>query len=145
MNLMFESYQHGFEEALSFYKIAGGPGSGVSGKNTKPIEMPHSPHVSVGTRQGILKNMHYVEREIPLKDITHAGQSKYVPKKLTNLLGKPEVVREKPIQVLQVGEHDFHVIDGHHRYLAAKKLGFKTIKACVYKKAAKTMREEKKA
>ena len=48
-------------------------------------------------------------------------------------------MKDKPIEVLKVGD-EYHVIDGHHRFLAAKKIGEKTIKANVYVK-----REEKTA
>lgn len=133
------AYLHGQEEAFAFYKIAGGPGSGVAGKNTKPIDMPHSPYTSVGSRKGILENMHWVKRMIPLKDIKCVGQHKYVPKKLAAMVKKPEIVKENPIDVLQVGEHEYHVVDGHHRYLAALKLGLKEIPARIRKKAAKTL------
>jgi len=137
--ILSDSYAHGYEEALSFYKVAGGPGSGVAGRNTAPIGMPHSPHVSVGTRKGILDNMHWTKKMVCLKDIKCVGQHKYVPKKLAKMVKEPEIVKELPIDVLQVGEHEYHVIDGHHRYLAAKELGLKEIPARVRKKAAKTM------
>lgn len=141
-DMLASAYEHGFEEALAFFKIAGGPGSGVSGNNTKEIDMPHSEHISVGTRKGLLDNAHYTEREIPMSEITHCGQSKYVPKKLAAMIKKPEIVRDIPICVLQVNEHEFHCIDGHHRLLAAKKLGMKKIKAKVYKKSPKTMEKQ---
>ena len=35
------AYEQGYEEAFEFYKIAGGPGSGVAGKNTAPIGMAY--------------------------------------------------------------------------------------------------------
>lgn len=142
--MLTDNYIRGVAYALgkiaALRKVAGGPGSGVSGNNTKPIGLPHSEHVSVGTRKGILENMHYRLREIPLGEITHVGQSKFVPAKLKKMVKMPEIVKTKPIDVLQVGEHSYHVIDGHHRYLAAKELGFETIKAKVRKKARVTMK-----
>lgn len=121
-------------------KIAGGPGSGVSRNNTKEIKnMPHSEHVSVGTRKGILKNMPFTEEVIEISKITHVGQSKFVPSKLNKMIKNWKFLKDKPIEVLKVGD-EYHVIDGHHRYLAAKELREKTIKANVYVK-----REEKTA
>lgn len=99
-------------------KVAkGGPGSG--GGETKPIDMPHSPHISVGGRKGVLENMAYFEDVIPMEKITHVGQEKYVPEKLNRMMKNYDEVKDKPIDVLKVGD-EYHVIDGHHRFLAAK-------------------------
>lgn len=116
----------------------GGPGSGVGEDNTLPINMPHSPYTSVGTRKGMLQNMDYSEESVPMDSITHAGQEKYVPKKLEKIMQSWDNVKDKPIELLHVGD-EYHIIDGHHRYLAAKKLGEKHINANVRVKAQKTM------
>lgn len=121
-------------------KIAGGPGSGSSENNTKEIKnMPKSKHVSVGTRKSLLNNMPFTEEVIYISKITHVSQSKFTPNKLKKMIKNWKFIKDKPIEVLKVG-HEYHVIDGHHRYLAAKELGEKTIKANVYVK-----REEKTA
>jgi len=112
----------------------GGPGSG--GAETKEIGMPHSPHVSVGTRKSLMANIEPTLAMVPMAKITHVGQRKYVPKKLKEMVKSldgrmPEDI--KPIHVLKVGS-EFHVMDGHHRYLAARKHGMAEIPAHVYTK-----------
>jgi len=123
----------------------GGPGSG--GAVTKLINMEKSPHISVGTRKGVLDNMHYFEDSIPMDKITHVGQEKYVPEKLKKMLKNYDEIKDKPIDVLKVGD-EYHVIDGHHRFLAHKKNGAGSVKARVRVKAEnsyikKTMSEGK--
>ena len=110
--------------------VKGGPGSGGPDIETESIDMPQSPHISVGTRKGVLENMDYHEDEIPLDKITHVGQKKFVPAKLDKMLLNYGKVRKMPIDVLKVGD-DYHVIDGHHRFLAAKNNEEPTINARV--------------
>ena len=118
-----------------WFKVAGGPGSGVSRNNTKEIkDMPQSDHVSVGTRTGLLRNMSYKEMSVRLSYITHVGQSKFVPSKLKKMVANWKEVKKNPIDLLKVSDHEYHVIDGHHRFLAAKQLGEKTVNARVYEK-----------
>jgi len=140
--LLQSAYAAGENEALE--KLAGGPGSGVKGYNTATLDMPKSPYVSVGTRKALLDNMDFHEEKIPLASITHVAQDKYVPKKVQGLLRNPDVVKEKPIDVLKVGDCH-HVIDGHHRYLAAKSMGLDAIPARVRIKADKTFKGKKKS
>ena len=136
------AYEHGYSEALSFYKIAGGPGSGVSGDNTAPIDMPHCPYVSIGTRKGILDNMHFTEKTVKVADVDHCGQENYVPSKLDKFISDPSLVTGKPIDVLEFvgedGKKHISCVDGHHRLLAAQKLGIKELKAHVRVKSPKT-------
>ncbi len=118
----------------------GGPGSGVSGDNTEPIDMPHSPYTSVGTRKGMLENMAHYEENVPMDSITHAGQEKFVPKKLEKVVNDWDSAKQNPIDLLKVGD-EYHIIDGHHRYLAAKKMGEDSIKANVRVKAGKIVKD----
>lgn len=146
-NALARVSQHGTDEEKAKVKSAvyrkfpslkpiakGGPGSGVSGDNTEKIAMPHSPYTSVGTRKGMLDNMEYTEESITMDSITHVGQEKFVPRKLEKMVSNWDKVKDKPIDVLKVGD-EYHVIDGHHRYLAAKEIGEDQIQARVRVKA----------
>ena len=115
----------------------GGPGSGVGMENTKKIDMPNSTFISVGTRKGVLDNMDYEEKKIPMSKITHVGQAKYVPFKLDKMIKNYEDIKDKPIDVLKVGG-EYHVIDGHHRFLAHQEMKADKIPARVRVKAEKT-------
>lgn len=117
----------------------GGPGSGHKGRNTVPFDMPHSDYISVGTRKGLLANAEYDEYEVPLSQITKVGQKNYVPSKVTRMMMNRKILPEKPISVLWVRGDGYHVIDGHHRYLAARKLNMTSLPAKVYRKSEKTM------
>ena len=114
-------------------KKDGGPGSGVVEDNTSEIIMPQSKFISVGTRKGLLENVHSTPMKVKMSDITHVGQAKYVPEKLKKMVDAFDQVKDKPIALLKVGD-EYHVVDGHHRYLAAKKLGMKDIQADVYER-----------
>lgn len=115
-------------------KLSGGPGSGVSGDNTKKIDMPLSEHVSVGTRKGLLDNMPYEEKEIKLSDITEVCQEKYVPVKLERMIENFEEIKDKAFDVLEVAKGKYTVLDGHHRFLAHREKGSETVKVRSYKK-----------
>lgn len=117
----------------NFIKHAGGPGSGVTGKNTKPIGLPTSEYVSVGTRKALLDNMPFDVKEIPLDHIKKVGQENYVPKKLKKFIRNPALC-DLPFDVLGVSDKEYHVIDGHHRFLACRHLGRKTVKVKVYRR-----------
>ena len=119
-------------------KISGGPGSGVQHDNTMEIGLPLSHYVSLHRRRAMMEMLAdkaYVT-EIPLAEITAVSQEKYVPKKLGHLLNLQgqdlEEVKKKPIDVLQVGPNEYHVMDGHHRYLRAKLSGDTTIVVKIY-------------
>ena len=122
------------QKPAPFKKFDGGPGSG--GGETAEIIMPQSKYISVGTRKGLLQNVESTPQEIEMNSITHVGQEKYVPSKLKAMVENWDDVKFKPIAVLKVGD-EHHVIDGHHRYLAAKKMGEKTLNAEVYVRSRK--------
>jgi len=117
----------------------GGPGSGVAYRNTAPINLPKSDYISVGTRKGLQANMDYDEYDVPLKHITKVGQTAYVPEKVNKFLKNRDWIRTKPIDVLWVRGDGYHMIDGHHRYMAASAMNMETLPARVFKKAEKTM------
>jgi len=131
-----EAYEKG--QRAYFAKLAGGPGSGVSGSNTTVIGLPKSEYVSVGSRKALLDNMHYRKRTIPLSSIKAVAQEKCVPSKLQKFFDHPDWITNDPIDVLEVEDGVYHMIDGHHRYLAALGLGIKEIPARVRKKAKVT-------
>jgi uncharacterized ParB-like nuclease family protein len=124
----------------AFHKVAGGPGSGVKGYNTATIDMPKSKYVSVGTRKSLLDNMDYEVGEIKISDISHVAQDNFVPDKLQKFMKNSDLVTKNPIDVLKVGDK-YHVCDGHHRYLAAKKLGIQKVQAKIRIKAEKTFKK----
>jgi uncharacterized ParB-like nuclease family protein len=117
-------------------KKAGGPGSGVGYNNTMPIEehiLSKSKLISLGDRKKIRESVEHKVRAIPVKAITHASQDKYVPSKLNRITAAMDegTLEDKPVDLLHAkGEH--HVIDGHHRVIAAKRLGKEKMKARVY-------------
>jgi hypothetical protein len=130
-------------------KTAGGPGSGVTYHNTAPItELPVSPVMTIGRRTEFMASHTPESATLPLSRITHVAQGKYVIQKLARFLADREGSwREMPIQVLQVGD-EYHLLDGHHRYLAACRLGIEELPAEVYaweeeKEAELTDRQKK--
>jgi len=125
-------------ETIAFLKGSvlseGGPGSGGQ-YPTQKMKMPLSPFISVGTRKGILKNMPFEIETVPLSKITHVAQRKFVPFKVKNLCKSPDGISKKPICLLKVPSEDaYHVMDGHHRYLAAMKKGMDSLDAKVWVK-----------
>jgi len=122
-----------------FLKVAGGPGSGTPERNTLPVGMPRSPYISVGTRKGLIDNAYFKVKTIPLSSVTAVHQDNYVPNKLVKFVKNPQWIVETPIVVLEVGENDYHLVDGMHRYIAAKRHGLKELKAKIYKKSKKTI------
>jgi hypothetical protein len=112
----------------------GGPGSGVSYRNTAPIGMPISEFVTVASRKGVMKNMAYDEQDIPLDQIKAVAQQNYVPKKVEKMMLHRAKIMEKPIDVLYVpSDNGYHLMDGHHRYLVAQKLNMDSLPARVYR------------
>jgi hypothetical protein len=114
-------------------KSAGGPGSGISSDNTMYIGLPLSEYVSVGTRKALLENMSFKEVVVPISKITKVAQEKFVPKKLNEMMENKREVLLKPIDLLKIN-NEYHVVDGHHRFLVALKTGAKNIKARVYER-----------
>ena len=136
---------------IGFHKTAGGPGSGVSGNNTDAIDfMEHSPLISIGKRKDFLDNTKPLEtKDIEVSRIRFKGQHKYVPEKLMSMIMND--VRgdtglwTKPIKVLKDSNDEYHVVDGHHRFLAALIRGREKIKAEIYpsNKLEKTAKEKR--
>ena len=142
--MFIDAYQRGYEKAEGhfFQKKGGGPGSGVKEHNTAPIDYPKSKYVSVGSRKALLENMYYRKETVPLTSITAVGQNNFVPKKLKKFLDNPSIIDENPVDLLKVDEDDYHVIDGHHRVLAAAVLGMKELPARVRRKSKITKEED---
>ena len=123
-----------FEWFLS--KSAGGPGSGVSKDNTKKIDMPMSEHISIGKRKKQTKGVSSKSDDIPLSKIKKVCQEKYVPKKKKKFVDNWDEwdLDDEPVDILKVSNDEYHVIDGHHKFLAAKELGKDKLKGNVYDK-----------
>lgn len=123
---------------MSSNKVAGGPGSGVKGENTQLIEgFEHSPIISIGKRKAFMKrNKSIVTKRISLSRICYKGQKNFVPAKLNKFVDGHKNgetwMWEKPIDVILDKKGKIHLMDGHHRWLAAIECGIKKIKANVY-------------
>ena len=119
------------------HKLAGGPGSGTDKDNTDYIvdkypELSISPLISIGKRKQFMEEHPIKEtKEIPLSKIKYVSQHKFVPEKLARIKKELNNI-EKPIDVLLDKEGFYHVMDGHHRFLAAWELNKKTILANIY-------------
>lgn len=124
-----------FESTL----FEGGPGSGVNYRNSVPMDLPMSEYISVGTRKGLINNGDYDIYDIPLDMITKVAQKNYIPHKVDGMMQKRDMLRQKPVDVLWVRGDGYHMVDGHHRMMAAKILGMETLPARVYRKSEKTM------
>ena len=121
-------------------KTAGGPGSGVKGNNTKPIGMPLTPYITIMKRKAFMnsKEPFVKNRLIEMDDIKFVGQEKYTPAKLNNQVKMALDKNAKdplqfPIDVTLLPSGKYAVLDGHHRFLTARKLKKQNIKANVYK------------
>lgn len=69
---------------------------------------------------------------IPVKKIKYVSQEKFIPVKLNKFKKNPELL-DIPIDVLFDKDGFYHVMDGHHRFLAALNLDKIKIKANVYR------------
>lgn len=119
-----------------FRKSAGGPGSGVSHPNTDTIDfLETSPIISIGYRKKFMETHKPVSTsvKIPTNKIKYKGQEKMVPKKLIKMIKIWDEVKDKPIDVIVDSEGAFHILDGHHRALAAILTKNPTVLANVYK------------
>lgn len=108
--------------SLGLIKAAGGPGSGVAYPNTMSIDfLEPSPLMSIGKRRAFMENNEpmYKNLEIPYKSIKYRGQNNLVPKKLVEILLNADDALSKPVDVIKDENGDFHILDGHHRALAA--------------------------
>lgn len=122
-----------------FNKTAGGPGSGVSGDNAKVIDfLEDSPLVSIGYRKKFMseRSPDLENDMVPVKLIKYKGQEKYVPKKLEKFIkairNKETWPFEKAVDLLRDDDGNYHILDGHHRTLAAIITKRPRIKANVY-------------
>jgi hypothetical protein len=68
---------------------------------------------------------------IPMSKIMFVGQEKYIPDKMQKFIDNPDLL-DTPIDVLIDNDDKYHVMDGHHRFLASMKLKRDTIQANVY-------------
>ena len=116
-------------------KLAGGPGSGVSYDNTSNIEgLDLSPSVRIYGRTKVMEANPPSEEgvSVPLDRIKYVAQKRYVVAKLGRMLSQRDTDWLKnPIKLYFDGEH-YHVMDGHHRFLAAKRKGYDAILADVW-------------
>jgi len=123
------------EDKKKLTKKAGGPGSGKKEDNTMPItDLEQSDVIRIGGRKAIIDTQPCDTKIIKVSDLKYAAQDNYVPKKLNGVMeamSKPDWV-DKPIDVMEVNG-EYHVLDGHHRALAAIKLHRKEIPARIYK------------
>lgn len=118
-----------------FLKSAGGPGSGVAHDNTDTIDfLETSPLISIGYRQKFMDSHKPDETNIAIRTerIKYKGQEKLVPKKLVKMMKIWEEIKDKPIDVLLDNEGDYHIMDGHHRGLAAILMKKPYIRANIY-------------
>ena len=67
-----------------------------------------------------------------LKYVKKVAQNKYVPEKVKSIVKDKGRALQTPIDVLQVAPQEYHLIDGHHRYLAAIEMGIKELPARVF-------------
>jgi uncharacterized ParB-like nuclease family protein len=125
-------------KSFGLSKVAGGPGSGVSGDNTKFIDMPLTPHITIMKRTAFMnsKKPFLKDKKIKMTKIKYVGQTKFVPKKLDKMVKALKDGEtwpcEKAIDVTVDKNGDYAVLDGHHRYLACKEAGKDSIKCNVY-------------
>ena len=120
---------------LGFYKMSGGPGSGVTGDNTDEISfLKESPLISIGYRKKFMEKHSPVltNTEVDVSKIKYKGQKSMVPKKLVRMMLKWDDVKDKPVDLLKDEHGEYHIIDGHHRALAAILLKEKNLKANIY-------------
>jgi len=120
-----------------YTKLAGGPGSGVGHNNAKDIPiLETSPLVSIGQREKFMSTRTPSEAEVKTKDIKYKGQEKYVPKKLKKMIKIWDEVKDKPVDLIKDKKGDLHILDGHHRALAAIVRKEPKMKANLYKEAS---------
>ncbi len=122
------------ESLEEFFKIAGGPGSGVKHPNTMPITfLEDSPFVSIGYRTKFMKLHEPNHKNISIlwKDIKYKGQQNMVPKKVINIMLNADEALKKPIDVIKDHKGELHILDGHHRAIVAILLK-RNLKANIY-------------
>jgi hypothetical protein len=119
-------------------KMAGGPGSG-NGATTSSIikdfpDMEMSPLLSIGKRGAFLDKNKPFEKEkmIKMDKIKYVIQEKYVPAKVERMRNKSDEVLDIPCDIMIDSKKWYHVLDGHHRFLTAKKKNKHELKCNVY-------------
>ena len=114
-------------------KFAGGPGSGTDVNNTDVItHLAQSKIVSLNNRRFVLATPpDYISNRIPVLKIKFAGQRNYSIVKLGKMLTSNDWVQKK-VDLLEDANGFFHVIDGHHRVLAAIRRGHTYVNARVW-------------
>ena len=120
---------------IGLSKVAGGPGSGVTGENTDVIFfLEKSPLISIGKRKQFMSNSSPVQKnvKVPIKSIKYKGQDKFVPKKLVRIIYNSKDALSKPVDLLLDDKGKYHIMDGHHRALAAILLKKEDLKANVW-------------
>jgi hypothetical protein len=114
-------------------KNAGGPGSGVEHDNTaKIMRLEKSPDITIHRREKI-KAQREPDREkkVKISDIDYGAQSKYNIEKLGWFLDNWSEWKDSPIDVALM-DGEYHLMDGHHRYLAADRLRKNTLPANIW-------------
>ncbi len=114
-------------------KSAGGPGSGVEHDNTaKIMRLKKSPDITIHRREKIKAQREPDrEKEIKIGDIDYAAQSKYNIEKLGWFLDNWSEWKDSSIDVALM-DGEYHLMDGHHRYLAADRLRKDTLPANIW-------------
>ena len=123
------------KRSIGLSKVAGGPGSGVTGTNTDVIDfLETSPLISIGKRSKFMSESSPVQKDVkvPVSKIKYKGQEKFVPKKLVRMIRNADEVLKKPVDLLLDDKGKYHIIDGHHRALAAIILKRDKLKANIW-------------
>ena len=121
------------EDKTGANKMAGGPGSGVEHNNTDEItRLEKSPKITIHRREKI-KAQRDPDRkkEIQISSIDYAAQSKYNIEKLSWFLKNWPEWKDSRIDVALM-DGEYHLMDGHHRYLAADRLQKESLPANVW-------------
>jgi hypothetical protein len=114
-------------------KTAGGPGSGKSRDSTERIsELDKSPLITIHKRKKVINHRSPDrKKDVGLGRIKYGAQTTYDIEKLGWMLNNFDEWKDEPIQVARV-DGEYHLMDGHHRFLAANRLGESTLPAEVW-------------
>jgi uncharacterized ParB-like nuclease family protein len=125
-------------------KSAGGPGSGSEGQDTQSIlkdfkGLEMSPYLTIGKRGEFLETHkpNALRKQIKMDKIKYIIQEKYVPAKVKRMVESSDNLDDLPIDVMVDPQGNYHVLDGHHRFLTAKKKNRHEILANIYSVPAK--------
>jgi hypothetical protein len=114
-------------------KSAGGPGSGKTRDSTETIDrLEKSPLITIHRRKKI-KNHRAPDRttNVKLSNIKYGAQETYDVEKLGWMLTHFDEWSRDPIDVARV-DGEYHLMDGHHRFLAADRLDETSLPANVW-------------